>query len=201
MFVTKVQSTGFKLSYMPTAEEYIQTTDEELFALVQKHDEHAFRVLYKRYNRQIYSYCRRILGDDLAAEDAFQTVVATIYEKRDSFTGGSFSAWFYAIARNRCIKLLRKEKPKMRLDDLPAIENTLVHEQHDDVVLQDVIGKAIADLPEDLREAFELRYLDDYQYDQIASILNISLSLAKVRVFRARKLIQKTLSPYIHELQ
>ncbi len=186
---------------MPTAEEYIQATDEELFALVQKHDEKAFRVLYKRYSRQIYSYCRRILGDDNVAEDAFQTVVATIYEKRDSFTGGSFSAWFYAIARNRCIKLLRKEKPKVRLDDVPGIENTLSHEQQDDIILHDIISKAIAELPEDLREAFELRYLDDYQYDHIASILGISLSLAKVRVFRARKLIQKTLSPYLHELQ
>jgi len=186
---------------MPRTEDNIQATDEELFTLVQKNDEKAFRILYRRYSRQIYSYCRRILGDDRMAEDAFQTVVATIYEKRDSFTGGSFSAWFYAIARNRCIKLLRKEKPKVRIDDLPGIENTMSHEQNDDIVLHDIIGRAIAELPDDLREAFELRYLDDYQYDRIASILDISLSLAKVRVFRARKLIQKTLSPYLHELQ
>lgn len=186
---------------MAKAENYIQATDEELFALVQKHDEQAFRVLYKRYSRQIYSYCRRILGDSDAADDAFQTVVATIYEKRDSFTGGSFSAWFYAIARNRCIKLLRKEKPKVRMEDLPGIENTLLHDQQEDIALHDIINKAIAELPDDLREAFELRYLDDHQYDRIASILDISLSLAKVRVFRARKLIQKTLSPYLHELQ
>lgn len=186
---------------MPTSEDYIQATDEELFAQVQKNDEQAFRILYRRYNRQIYGFCRRMLGDDRAAEDAFQTVITTVYEKRDTFTGGSFSAWFYAIARNRCIKLLRKEKPKVRMEDMPGIENTLAQESHEDVVLQDVIGRAIAELPDDLREAFELRYLDDYQYDRIASILDISLSLAKVRVFRARKIIQKTLSPYLHELQ
>lgn len=169
--------------------------------LVQQHDEQAFLVLYKRYSRQIYGFCRRMLGNDQAAEDAFQTVVATVYEKRDTFAGGSFSAWFYAIARNRCIKLLNKEKPKVRMDDIPNIEQALSHEPHCDILLQEAISKAIAELPDDLREAFELRYLDDYQYDTVASILGIGLSLAKVRVFRARKLIQKTLSPYLHELQ
>lgn len=186
---------------MPTSNEYIQATDEELFSRVQQNDEQAFRVLYRRYSRQMYGFCRRILGNDQAAEDAFQTVVATIYEKRDTFTGGSFSAWFYAIARNRCIKLLNKEKPKVRIDDVPNIEHMLSHDQPYDIVLQEAISKAIAELPEDLREAFELRYLDDHQYDTIAEILGISLSLAKVRVFRARKVIQKTLSPYLHELQ
>lgn len=186
---------------MPTLEEYIQATDEELFSQVQKNDEQAFRILYRRYNRQIYGFCRRMLGDDKAAEDAFQTVITTVYEKRDTFTGGSFSAWFYAIARNRCIKLLRKEKPKVRMEDMPGLENSLSHEPQEDTVLRNAIEHAIAALPEDLREAFELRYLDDYQYDKIATILDISLSLAKVRVFRARKIIQKTLSPYLHELQ
>lgn len=186
---------------MPISNEYIQATDEELFSRVQQNDEQAFYTLYRRYSRQIYGFCRRMLGNDQAAEDAFQIVVATVYEKRDTFSGGSFSAWFYTIARNRCIKLLNKEKPKVRMDDVPNIEQTLSHDQHCDTILHEAIRSAIAELPDDLREAFELRYIDDYQYDTIAEILGISLSLAKVRVFRARKIIQKTLSPYLHELQ
>jgi DNA-directed RNA polymerase specialized sigma24 family protein len=68
-------------------------TDEELFALVRdKNDEQAFRSLFKRYDKRLYAYCLRALGSHEEAQDMFQTISMTVYDKRTSFVDGSFAA-------------------------------------------------------------------------------------------------------------
>ena len=75
-------------------------------------------------------------------------------------------------------------------------------EQHSsDFMLKQALHQAIAKLPEEFREALEMKYFDDLPYEDIAKALGITLSLAKVRVFRAKKMIQEQLSTIISELR
>jgi RNA polymerase sigma-70 factor (ECF subfamily) len=75
-------------------------------------------------------------------------------------------------------------------------------DQHSsDFMLKQALHSAIAQLPEEFREALEMKYFDDLPYEDIAKTLGITLSLAKVRVFRAKKMIQEQLSTIISELR
>ncbi|MEN9281274.1 MAG: hypothetical protein RL594_209 [Bacteroidota bacterium] len=176
-------------------------TDEELFALVRdENDEQAFRSLFKRYDKRLYAYCLRALGSHDDAQDMFQTISLTVYDKRSAFTDGSFAAWLFTIARNYCLKGLRQRKNTTEyMEDIHIAHEEDRHSG--DFLLREALHKAIASLPEEFREALELKYFDDLPYEDIAKTLGITLSLAKVRVFRAKKLIQQSLSSIISELQ
>jgi RNA polymerase sigma-70 factor (ECF subfamily) len=70
-----------------------------------------------------------------------------------------------------------------------------------DFLLRQALHKAISQLPDEFREALSMKYFDDLPYEDIASALDITVALAKVRVFRAKKLIQQTMSTIIDELR
>lgn len=180
---------------------YTLLTDEELFALVRDgNDEQAYRALFKRYDKRVYAYCLRALGSHDDAQDMFQTISMTVFDKRKSFSDGSFAAWLFTIARNFCLKALRGRKHTTELtDDVMPLDE--VELRSDDFLLRQALHKAIGALPQEFRDALEMRYFDDLSYDDIAIALGITVSLAKIRVFRAKKVIQQSMSTIINELQ
>jgi RNA polymerase sigma-70 factor (ECF subfamily) len=180
-------------------QDLIHKTDEELFALVRHNNEPAFRVLYRRYDKRLFAYCFRALGDKKAAEDVFQTIATTVYEKREHFTGGNFAGWLFTIARNYCLKFKQRQRYNDSIDDVAFGISDESDRTGEDILLKEALRKAIAVLADDFREALEMRYFDGLSYDEIAHALNISVALAKVRVFRAKKMLQAQLLPYIKE--
>lgn len=181
---------------------YTLLSDEDLFAHVRDgNDEQAFRTLFRRYDKRIYAYCLRALGSHEEAQDMFQTVALTVFDKRKSFIDGSFAAWLFTIARNHCLKALRNRKFTMEITDdtLPPEEDET--RSGGDFLLKQALREAIDKLPEEFREALEMKYFDDLPYEDIAQLLGITVSLAKVRVFRAKKLLQQTMSPILDELR
>jgi RNA polymerase sigma-70 factor (ECF subfamily) len=179
----------------------MERTDEELFAKVQAEgDEQAFRELYRRYDKRLYGYCLRVMKTRESAEDAFQGIMAQVFEKRASFTGGNFAAWLFTIARNQSLNLKQKQRPTTNIDDVSYYLSDESDTTSDDVLLTEALKNAIAALPDEFREPLELKHFDGFQYEEIAELLKISVSLAKVRVFRAKKLLQQALSPYLKEV-
>lgn len=157
----------------------------------------AFHLLYNAYNKKIYRFCLRMLGDEALAEDAFQETFIKIYEKNDQFRGDNFQAWLFTIARNTCLNTIRSQK------DFDSFDETFHKPEKSkfgDVGMKDYISRAIAKLPVDLREALVLREYSEHSYKEIADILDIELSLAKVRVHRARQMLKKLLKPLVKEL-
>jgi RNA polymerase sigma-70 factor (ECF subfamily) len=176
--------------------------DEELFALVREYnDAQAFRTLYRRYDKRLFAYCLRAFGERDAAEDAFQSIMTLVFEKRASFTGGNFAAWLFTIARNQTLNLKQKHKPTTDIDSIAFLLGDADDKTGEDILLADALKQAIAALPEDFREPLELKHFDGFQYEEIASMLHISVSLAKVRVFRAKKMLQQALAPYLREIK
>ncbi|MBS1536674.1 MAG: RNA polymerase sigma factor [Bacteroidetes bacterium] len=184
---------------------YTQFTDEELFELVKSHDDNAFRILYKRYDKRLYAYCFKVAGEKKGAEDLFQMTMTAIFEKRESFLGGSFVAWLFTIARNFSIKATKQARFSRNtilcLDDYTEIIEDKSDKTDVDILMQDALNSAISTLSDEYRRAIELRYYEGFSYEQISEELSISLSLAKVRVFRAKQQLQQILSPYLNEYQ
>lgn len=158
----------------------------------------AFHILYNNYAQKVYRFCLRMLADTDLAEDAFQETFIRVYENRTSFRGDNFAAWLFAIARNTCLNHIRSRRDQESYDE---VYHTIDYsEKSSDLGLKNEIEKAISSLPLPMREAVLLREYEDFSYQEIADTLGIELSLAKVRVHRARLILRKLLKPLVKEL-
>jgi RNA polymerase sigma factor (sigma-70 family) len=161
-------------------------TDERLVALVRQGSQPAFEVLYDRHHRGILSFCRHMLGSREEAEDALQhTFMAAYRDIVGSEKDIQLRAWLYAIARNRCLSVLRtrRDKPVDELEDVPTEGLAAVVERRQD--LQDLL-RDLAALPEDQRAALVLSEIGDLPHDEIATVIGCPKGKVKALVFQAR---------------
>lgn len=170
----------------------VDRTDEELFDLYKESaDDKYFSVIYNRYAKKVFTYCLRAMQDRDSAKDIFQKSWTAVIEKKDDFSAGCFIAWLMVITRNFCLMEKRTHKYS---DEI--YENTLVSDSdtNHDFALKEILINKINKLPEDMAEIIRLKYFDEFSYKEIADILNINMSLVKVRLFRAKKLLADNLT-------
>ena len=148
------------------------------------------------------------------AEEVMQETFINACRGAEAFEGrSSLSTWLYRIATNNgLMRQRRKETPVVSLDTSPNEEDagefwprqlsdwdwnpeniTLSGE------LQQVMDEAVEELPEQLRAVFVLRDLEGMSTKEVAEVLNISASNAKVRLHRARLLLREHLATYFSE--
>lgn len=161
-------------------------------------EEYAFRYVYKSFSVKVYRFCLKVLSEREAAKDATQDTFIKIYENRKQFSGQNLKAWVYTIAKNCCITALRRKRTHIELNEnieiksedyIPADSSLISH-----------IEKALNQLPFIYKEAIILREYEDYTYQEIANLLQIDISAAKLRVFRARGILRKILEPVQKEM-
>ncbi|MBK9246844.1 MAG: RNA polymerase sigma factor [Ignavibacteria bacterium] len=157
----------------------------------------AFQMLYRYHSQSVYRFCLRMVGEQNTAQDAFQETFIKVFEHRSEFRGDHFPAWLFIIARRVCLNHLRSQKKHDEFDE--EIHGEVTYMRESDFGMKMCVEKALLMLPVQLREAAILREYEGYSYQEIASIVGIDLSLAKVRVHRARLLLKKILAPVVQE--
>lgn len=165
--------------------------DSRLVARVRSGDEQAFEAVFDRYHRQLLAFCRHMLGNREEAEDAVQHVFVSAH--RHLVSGDDrvvdLRPWLYAIARNRCLSLLRARRESVALDDIaePSADGLAVAqevEQRED--LKDVLAD-LARLPDDQRAALVLSELGALSHEEVAEVLGVRRDKVKALVFQARE--------------
>lgn len=175
----------------------INTELDELVGELKKGSAEAFHILYDKYHNRIYRFCLKMLSDEAAARDAFQETFVKLYEKCHTFRGDNFTSWLYTIARHTCYNVIRSKKEFEAFDD---IMHSSRETKQSDSALKDILQESINKLPETYKEAFVLREYEEFSYQEIAEAIGIEVSLAKVRVHRARTLLRKLLQPVFKEI-
>lgn len=184
---------------IPRKQHTVENLDETVKMFRQGSAE-AFSILYKAYQQRVYRYCVKMMGGEAPAKDAFQEAFMRVYEYRADFRGQNFPAWLFTIARNTCLNHIRKRKHSDTFEeDLHGKSFYTNRLQRTDVLMKDQINNAIQELPVKLREALILREYEEYSYREIAEITGIEVSLAKVRVHRARVQLRKALKHVVKE--
>jgi RNA polymerase sigma factor (sigma-70 family) len=161
-------------------------SDERLVAFVRGGDEGAFEAIYDRHHRAILAFCRHMVGVREEAEDAVQhTFLAAYRDLVGSAKPIELKAWLFAIARNRCLSILRARREQVALDDAePSTEGlAAVVERREDV--RELLGD-LARLPEEQRAALLLSELGALDHEGIASVLGCRREKVKALVFQAR---------------
>src|SRR4051794_38702523 len=165
--------------------------DERLVQQVRRGNDAAFEAIFDRYNRGILAFCRRMLASSEEAEDAVQHTFAQAY---DSMRRGDrelkLKAWLYAIARNRCLSILRagRELPA-ELHDIPTAGLSEEVQQRSELreLLADIRG-----LPVNQRAALVLSEVGDLSHADIANVVGCDVSKVKSLVFQARSSLMET---------
>ena len=161
--------------------------DDRLVARVRRGDERAFEEIYDRYHRSLLGFCRHMLGDQTEAEDVLQhTFVGAYRVLRDPAREIHLKPFLYAIARNRCLSVLRARREKVSIEDVePSVEGLAAEVQHR-ADLRELMGD-LRRLPEDQREALVLSELGDLSHDDIGEVLGVKREKVKALVFQARE--------------
>jgi RNA polymerase sigma-70 factor (ECF subfamily) len=169
-----------------------------------------FHELIRPYERTVFLTAVSVLRDSTEAEDAAQEAMIKAYRGLRSFRGDAkFSTWLTTITLNEARSRLRKSA-RVRVESLDDREQeedytpflvadwreipseTLEREE-----LAGQIQSAIEGLPPSYREIFLLRDKEEMSIEEIAQALGVTANLVKVRLFRARMMLQKQLAPYL----
>jgi RNA polymerase sigma-70 factor (ECF subfamily) len=179
---------------------YKKYSDKELVGFLgQKGEDRAFRELYDRYSPSVHAYCLRVLSNEEAAEDIFQETFIRFYQNvKQEAPKTNIPGFLITIARNLCLNYKRDKRQTVQIDNLDFLLTE--RQNYEEKELLELITRTLELLPEDYREAFVLREYSGLSYNQISDVLEISLSNAKSRVFRAKQKIKEILQPYLKDL-
>ncbi|HIA20188.1 MAG TPA: sigma-70 family RNA polymerase sigma factor [Planctomycetaceae bacterium] len=193
-----------------------QLTDEQLVVEYRTNgDRDLFALLVRRYERELYSYLRRYLGNAEMAEDVFQATFLQVHLKCDRFDANRrFRPWLYTVATNQAIDAQRRNKRHrmMSLDrsassdnvDIGALVDLLEGDERDPLenISQLERGQWVQDaldgLTESMRSVVHLVYYQGMKYREAAEILDIPVGTVKSRLHAAIiKLYESWNSPEI----
>ena len=172
----------------------MDATDDKLIAQCQRelpYSTRSFEVLLRRHEEVIFKTCQRYLGDSTDAEDAAQDVFMRVFHGLKKFRGeATFKTWLYRIVANVCAT--RYTKKKKREERMAAFmeHSGRKLQQQEAATGQRKIGpaqEALEELADAEREIIVLRHSSGLSVPEIAEIVGVSLSAAKMRLSRAEK--------------
>ena len=159
-------------------------------------DTEAFETLFREYQSEVYGWIARIVRDPGAAEDLTLETFWRIYRARARFDPRRpFGAWARRIATNLALEHLSRRRTERPLDDSLSMR-AAAHPTPDPAVGSEVRAKVVAafgELPARLRAAATLAMIEEMPYAEIGDALGISTNGVKSRVFRAVRLLRRSL--------
>lgn len=173
--------------------------DNDLAALLKQSDERAFGILYQRFSQRIYTNLRKLLKDEVLAEECLQDVFMKVWEKREQLNYEiSFRAYLFRISENLVRDFFRKAARDQRLISKLIIASTeFSSDLHDDYILKEeksLFSKAIEHLPPKRKKIYTLCKIEGKSYDEVSQLLGISNTTINDHMVKATKSIQKYIS-------
>jgi RNA polymerase sigma-70 factor, ECF subfamily len=186
--------------------------DAALMLRAKRGDREAFASLVDKYKQPVMNFVYRSLRDEIEAEDLAQNVFLQAYRSRGRYRQtAKFSTWLFTIARNLCLNEIRRRSrhPAESIEEAHAEHEDQPRQQYEDksqftppdkllhAELARKIEEALAELPENQRTAILLCRQDEMSYEEIAEILDCSLSATKSLIHRGRETLKEKLKPYL----
>ncbi|HYV32672.1 MAG TPA: sigma-70 family RNA polymerase sigma factor [Candidatus Binatia bacterium] len=186
--------------------------DAALMLRVKQGDRRAFEELVDKYKQPVMNLVYRTLPDATEAEDLAQHVFLQVFKSAHRYeVSAKFTTWLFTIARNLCLNEIRRrsrhpahsldetfadneDQPVRQVEDVKTFSppDSLLHRE-----LEEKIEAALAELPEKQRTALLMCRGDEFSYEDIAKVLNCSVSATKSLIYRGRETLKAKLKPYL----
>jgi RNA polymerase sigma-70 factor (ECF subfamily) len=211
MSAQSLQNYDRKGTSWPAKRRTFARQEYEFLDAAKRGDSAAFETLCKQSANTVFRMARRMMRNNEDAEDVVQESFQQAFLHLKSFNGDSrFSTWLSRIAINAALMKLRK---KHRLWDVSLDESGEGEESSSRIEVEDhglnpeqlyaekerqrIFSEAMNDLAPGMREAIELREIDERSTKETAQIMGISVGAVKARVFHGRRKLRERLNPSI----
>ena len=154
-------------------------TERKLVERVLKGDSESFNLLVRQWEKPIYNFILRMIGDRDEAMDLCQDVFMKAYRELATLKDlDRFSAWLYRIAHNTCYSRLRKDIGKVYVPFDPDARSASTS-----IESRLAVEKALSQLPEEQREVVVLKVYQNLKFEEIAMIQDAPVSTVKSRLY------------------
>lgn len=161
-----------------------------------------FRPLYDRYYEQIFHFIfKRTQDEGLCADLTSQVFLKAMHKlKGYTFQGVPFSAWLFRIASNEVAQHYRRvSKNRVVSIEERSLGNMFEEMEEDDLAgLREVLIPSLEELRENDLAILEMRFFEQRPFKEIADILEITESNAKVRTYRVLERLKKIMLKNMH---
>jgi RNA polymerase sigma-70 factor (ECF subfamily) len=181
----------------------------ELIVQLQQGDDQAFTKLVDQWQDMVYNTAVSIVQNEDDADDITQDVFIQVYQSVNAFKGESkFSTWLYRIVISKALDHVKKKKRKKRFAFVQSLFGSASEEEihpeefnHPGVLMENretaaALFNAMEQLPANQRIAFTLHKLEQQKHQDIAAIMNISLTAVESLIARAKANLRKILREY-----
>lgn len=170
-------------------------------------DESAYASLMKYYRQTVYLLLLKMVNDPTEADDlTVETFTKAFCGLKSYAPVRPFSSWLFSIACNHCIDYIRKQHMQtVMLDDLVVNDGddkynyqfpSNIGNPEDEMVRSQrhgIIREVVQQMPVKYRRVIELRYYQEYSYDEIAKELKMPINTVRIHLHRAHELLQNIL--------
>ena len=180
------------------------SSDAELLRLMLAGDSAAFASLYDRHQACIYRFALRMTDSDAMASDVTHDVFLALMRDGKQFDPerGTLGAYLYGIARHRILKLLKRERSFVSLndgEDETTLDESLIAESNPLLELSrsetiETVRQAVLALPAHYREVVLLCNMHEMNYEQAADVIGCAVGTVRSRLHRARNLLLEKLN-------
>ena len=173
--------------------------DADLIQKARRGDVGAYNLLISRWEKRVYNYLLRIVGEREEALDLSQDVFLKAYQNlRKLDDAARFAPWLFRIAHNEAFSAFRKRRPdgetvaqsEFARDEIPAAVTPAFP-----IELSIAVTTALGRLNEDQREAVILKIYQGFKFEEMAEILGCPVSTVKSRLYTALDLLKTQLAP------
>jgi RNA polymerase sigma-70 factor (ECF subfamily) len=180
---------------MPRASTTIGDSEEsQLLRRIAGQDRRALEALYHAYHRRLARFLLRLAPRYDFAEEVINETFWIIWRKAGEFRGASrVSTWIMGIAYRRALRALRSARQDTAAGNRLREAATEDHDEVDALHVQDWLGRAMSELPEEQRLTLELAYFMGHSCEEIAAITGSPVGTVKARMFHAREKLRRAL--------
>jgi RNA polymerase sigma factor (sigma-70 family) len=169
----------------------------DLIRRAQTGDRQAVVQILKQLEVSMYRTAYYLLNNEQDALDATQEALLKVYKHLPTYKGDAMiHTWAQRIVTNVCMDMFRKRKKVVLMRADLWREDTKASREVESGAMMTDLKQAISRLPEAQQTAVVLRYIQEYNYQEIAEAMGMPINTVKSHLFRARKQLKKWLVAY-----